>query len=313
MNKSKVLVTGGCGFIGSKIVDLLVKEGHSVVVLDNMTTGHLENISKETLQSGNVNIINGDIRNYADLVSATNKVDVICHQAALTSVPNSFKDKEEYLSVNIEGTNKLLEIANKRGIGSVVLASSAAVYGDSIFVKQSESREAYGLSSPYAWSKHINEQQALYYNTFTHLRVMALRYFNVYGEGQSINGEGAVIPTFASKMLKNQPIFIYGDGKQYRDFIHVKDVARANYAAMQSIEKGVFNVGTSNCISINELSQELTTRTGYTEKIQYKPARKGDIWLSCADMTETIKRLGFKSSIALYSPEGLDVIVESLK
>ena len=225
------LVTGGAGFIGSHLVEALLVRGDKVRVLDNFSTGKEENLAGFLEQ---VELIRGDLLNETDLKSAVKGVDTIFHQAAFVSVPQSLEEPDRCFEVNVTGTNRLLSIARDEGVKRVVLASSAAVYGENPTVPLSENINPEPLS-PYAASKRIGEIYAHLFTSQLDLDVTALRYFNVYGPRQNPASDyAAVIPIFIKKLLDEEQPVIYGDGLQSRDFIYVGDVVQANLSAAGS-------------------------------------------------------------------------------
>ena len=215
----KYLITGGAGFIGSHIARALLEQGADVRVLDNFSSGKRENLT-----GLNVEILEGDLRDASAVTRAVQGVEVIFHEAAFVSVPESMEKPQECLDVNVTGTSMLFEAARKAGVGRVVIASSAAVYGDSDAMPLVENTPLKQLS-PYAVSKRIDEMYAELFTNQFGLEVAALRYFNVYGPRQRPDSMyAAAVPIFIRRMLDNKPITIYGDGGQSRDLINVRDV-----------------------------------------------------------------------------------------
>ncbi len=284
MKNKKVLVTGGAGFIGSHIVDELLLLGYEVTVLDNFVNGKIKNIYGK-----GVKLYVGDIRN-----SLPNKimknVDYIIHQGALINVLESMYNPTEYCDVNVTGTLNILEQARKYNVKRVVLASSSAVEN---------------ISSPYGLTKSLCEQYAKLYHKIYGLETICLRYFNVYGERQSITGEGTVIPNFITKLLKKEQPIICGTGKQTRDFIYVKDVAKANILALNSPFplNPVYSIGTGNKTSIISLYKEIKGLLGINIDPVYNKARKGDILDSVAFPNREKAELEWTSKVKLL--EGL--------
>ncbi len=226
----RTLVTGGAGFIGSHIVEELLRRGHAVRVLDNFSTGYRKNLAGLT---GNVDILEGDLRNAEVVAAAVRDVDKVFHLAAFISVPQSMLDPEACFTVNVQGTVTLLEAARRGGTRKVVLSSSTAVYGDTDIFPTTENTPLRPLS-PYAVSKQVNELYARLYTDTMGLPVTALRYYNVYGPRQRPDSDyAAAIPIFLRQLTAGLPVTIFGDGKQSRDFIFVKDVVRANLMAAE--------------------------------------------------------------------------------
>lgn len=271
-NIKKVLVTGGAGFIGSHIVDELLRLNYAVIIIDNFSTGKMENVyaNLEGSDNDNLKVYRGDIRDMELLGKLMKKVDYVIHQAALANVPESISNPIEYNDVNVTGTLNILECARKNKIKKVVLASSSSVEN---------------ISSPYGLTKWLCEEYAQLYYKLYGLETICLRYYNVYGERQSISGEGAVIPTFITKLLKGERPDIHGDGEQTRDFIYVKDVARVNVKSLHSHCTGNFNIGSGIPITINQLYVKVQRLLGNDLKANRKEPRVGDVRHSCATKT----------------------------
>lgn len=286
------LVTGGGGFIGSHLVDALLARGDKVRVLDNFSTGKLENL-KHNLDK--IDLITGDLRDGAILSQAVKDVDLIFHQAAFVSVPQSMEDPESCFDINVNGTGKLLAAARTAEVRRVVLASSAAVYGENEAVPLLEQEKPDPLS-PYATSKLINEIFARLYTRHMGLDVVALRYFNVFGPRQNPASDyAAVIPIFIKTLDdENEPV-IYGDGLQTRDFVYIADVVRANFMAAASDKAAgeVFNICSGVELNLLELLDQLSTI--YNRKIQpdFQEVRLGDIYRSLGDPNKSREILGF--------------------
>lgn len=297
------LVTGGGGFIGSHLVDALLAHGDEVRVLDNFSTGKLENLQHNIER---IKLISGDLRDSAILSEAVQGVDLIFHQAAFVSVPQSMEDPESCFDINVNGTGKLLAEARAAGVKRVVLASSAAVYGENMAVPLAENEEPDPLS-PYAASKSINEIYARLFTKHLGLDVVALRYFNVYGPRQNPASDyAAVVPIFI-KILEDedQPV-IFGDGLQTRDFIYIADVVKANLLAAESSRAPgmVFNICSGLEINLLDLIENLSAI--YNRKIQpdFQQARPGDIYRSLGDPNKAKDVLGFSPDTSIVN--GLD-------
>ena len=249
MNNIAVLVTGGAGFIGSHIVEFLLNNGAKFVrILDNLSTGSLENINLLN-KFDNLEFMQGDIRDLETCYRACQKIDVICHQAAFVSVPNSLNDPLTNHGINVTGFVNVLTAAKRAGIKRVVYTSTSVVYDGDTNVKTENMIGEF--KSPYATSKYINEIYGKLYTDVFGLECIGLRYFNVYGPRQNPNAEyAAVIPKFIEAILLGQQPVIYGDGSYSRDFIYVDDVVSANILALTTMNRNcfgqVFNVGT-NC------------------------------------------------------------------
>ncbi len=297
----RVLVTGGGGFIGSHLVEALVQRGDAVRVLDNFSTGRRENLAH---LDGKVEILEGDLRNPEQVEAAVRGVDLIFHQAALISVPESLQDPQACFAVNVDGTATLLDAARRQGVCKIVLASSTAVYGDARSFPLTEDTPPRPLS-PYALSKQVNELYGNLYSRLFDLPVVALRYFNVYGPRQRPDSPyAAVIPLFLKRLLQGEPLILFGDGEQTRDFIFVEDVARANLLAAESDAVGeVFNVCTGQETSLLGIVKTLCQITGRQPTIRYEPPRPGDIYRSVGDPQKAAVALNFRARVSLA--EGL--------
>ena len=293
----RVLVTGGAGFIGSHIVEALLARGDSVRVLDNYSTGRRENLSG---YGERIQVIEGDLRDPLAINRAVRDIDLIFHQAAFISVPQSMLEPETCFAVNVQGTVMLLEAARKSGVRKVVLASSTAVYGNCENVPISEN-EPLAPVSPYAVSKQVNELIAILYSSSYSLPVVALRYFNVFGPRQRPDSDyAAAIPIFINQMLSNQPVTIYGDGRQSRDFIYVKDVVRANLQAAEADIAGeVFNVCTGIESSLLDLLETISGLSPTAIEVCFEPPRHGDIYRSAGNPERAASRLGFRAASTL--------------
>ena len=305
----RVLVTGGAGFIGSHIVEELLRKGASVRVLDNFSSGKRENL--ESFQ-GDLEIREGDLRDAEAIKAATRNVELVFHLAAFISVPQSMLEPEDCFATNVAGTTTLLEAARQAGVRKVVLSSSTAVYGNTDKFPTDEQTPLKPLS-PYALSKQVNELYARLYTQTYSLPVVALRYFNVYGPRQNPNSAyAAAISIFAQRLVNGEPITIYGDGKQSRDFIFVKDVVRANLQAAESEAAGeVFNICTGHETSLLDLLEELSQVSPHQPEVRFEAPRPGDIYRSLGNPEKAAAALGFRAGISLA--DGLAQTVEWMK
>ena len=293
------LVTGGAGFIGSHIAHALAKRGVQVRVIDDLSSS--EGSDLDDLDGA---LVRGDIRNSTPLPELVQGSNWIFHQAALVSVPGSIEEPERCYAINVEGTLNVLRAAHQAGVERVVLASSAAVYGES-GEPIAEDHEKKPLS-PYAASKLAMEEAALMYHRVYGLPVVCLRYFNVYGPRQRPDSPyAAVIPAFIRAMLEGRPPVIYGDGEQRRDFVYVDDVVRANLLAVEREQAvgGIFNIGGGGSISINELAGILQSILPDGPESLYGPPREGDIHFSEADLRKAEQSLGYRPEVGIQ--EGL--------
>ncbi len=301
------LVTGGAGFIGSHIVRALVEQGYDVRVLDNFSTGKPENLQG---LDGRVEVIEGDLRETSTLEQAVMDIDVIFHEAAFVSVPLSLDNPQLCFDINLTGTSNLLDAARKAGIRRVVLASSAAVYGDSTDLPLNEAAQLKPLS-PYALSKQVNELYAQLFSSAYGVEAVALRYFNVYGARQRPDSMyAAAIPIFLTQLIEGKPIQIFGDGKQTRDLIHVRDVVRANLLAAEHPEAPgqVFNVCTGIETRLLDLLEVLFDLFPDFKQPVFTQPRPGDILRSVGDASKAAQQLGFQAQVSLA--EGLKETVE---
>ena len=293
----RVLVSGGAGFIGSNLVGRLLSEGYEVVVLDNLSSGNLENISSYLPQ---IDFIQGNILDM-DLSSSVGTVDYILHHAAEVSVVQSMLDPYKTYKINVMGTVNLLEFARKSDVKKFVFASSSSVYGNNqnLPLKETEQPDP---QSPYALSKLIGEIYLKKYSDFYGLNTVSLRYFNVYGNNQNPNSQySAVIPKFISLLLRGEQPIIYGDGKQTRDFVHVSDVVEANLLAMKdtTTQDTPLNIGSGKSVSILELLDLINSLLGKDLKPVFKPEREGDVRHSLADIRLAEEVLGWKPKKSL--------------
>lgn len=296
----RVLVTGGAGFIGSHVVDALVAQGHSVVVLDNLSTGNKDNI-RTHLANPDFRFIKGDIRDEKTVERSLSGVEAVVHEAAIVSMQRSIAAPRLTRKVNVDGTLSLLEASLRAGVKRFVYASSCAVYGDQARLPISEDAPLNPLS-PYAESKVKAEELCMGYFRSHGLRTVCLRYFNVYGPRQAMGQYAGVMVKFFERLRHGRPPIIYGDGEQTRDFVHVRDVVDATLRALTSRRAPgeIFNVGTGRATSINELCKIFLREMGKPElKPIYRPAKIGDIRRSQADVSKAKKLLGYRPRVRL--------------
>ena len=298
----KFAVTGGAGFVGNNLVRLLVSLGHDVIVIDNLHRGKMENL-EDVVDS--VDFYNTDIRDMGRLENVLkNGVDGIFHQAALTSVQESFTMQDEYFDVNVHGTENIFKIAKKYDV-KVVFASSASVYGGSKQIPIDETHSRTPIN-PYGMTKLQDEVLAVKYSN-EGAKLVGLRYFNIFGKRPTGSYAG-VMTQFLKKISAKQDLRIFGDGTQVRDFIHVTDIAKANLTAMQSsVESGFFNIGTGVPTSIKELADILIELSCEKLGVVYEQALEGDVKASSASTLKTEKILGWKSEISLR--DGLKLLL----
>lgn len=304
----KYLITGGAGFIGSHIARALLGQGADVRILDNFSSGKRENLS-----GLDVEIIEGDLRDAPRVTEAVRGVDIIFHEAAFVSVPESMEKPQECFDVNVTGTSTLFEAARKAGVNRVVIASSAAVYGDSTAMPLVEDTPLKQLS-PYATSKRIDEMYAELFTNQFGLEVAALRYFNVYGPRQRPDSMyAAAVPIFIRRILDNKPITIYGDGGQSRDLINVRDVVQANLLASQhpAAPGQIFNVCTGIETRLLDLLDVLYEFFPNAPKHVHAEPRAGDIYRSLGTSQKAMDMLGFQPQVSLV--DGIKEAVEEMR
>ncbi|MFZ4707572.1 MAG: SDR family oxidoreductase [Bacteroidales bacterium] len=302
LQNSKVLVTGGAGFIGSALIETLLASGNEVVCLDNLATGKLENLA-EFRSNKSFNFIEGDIRNLADCQKAASGVQYVLHQAALGSVPRSVKDPITSNDVNVSGFLNMITAARDSGVKRFVYASSSSVYGDHPALPKFEENTGNPLS-PYAVTKKVNELYAKVFGELYGMETLGLRYFNVFGRRQDPDGQyAAVIPRFVKALIQHEAPVIFGDGSQTRDFTYIENVVQANLRAAVVINpeayNTAYNVAFGDRVTLNELYTFL--RDGLAKfdpeiaKIDpvYTDPRQGDIPHSLASIAKTSGLLGY--------------------
>ena len=281
-------VTGGAGFVGSHLVKLLIKKGHEVKVIDNLHTGKMENLQEVESE---IEFQKIDIQDYDSIEKELNSVDGVFHQAALTVVQDSFKMPEKYHDVNVKGTENIFKIAQKNNF-KVVYASSSSVYGHQNVVPILEDFEKRPIN-PYGKTKLDDENLAEKYAKYD-VKIIGLRYFNIFGKGQTLEYAG-VITKFLDRIRDKKPPIIFGTGSQIRDFIHVEDIANANYLAMDSNVSNLHvNVGTGNSISILELAKIMIDISNLDLEPIMEKALEGDIEKSQSDNTLARKSFGWE-------------------
>jgi UDP-glucose 4-epimerase len=311
----KYLVTGGAGFIGSHIVHTLLEQGQSVRVLDNFSTGKRENIEglRQNFDGDRFDVLEGDLRDAAKLEEAVRGVDIIFHEAAFVSVPQSMAEPQTCFDVNITGTSKLLDTARAAGVRRAVLASSAAIYGDSDAFPLVEETLPRPLS-PYAVSKRVKEMYAELFTGSFGLEVVALRYFNVYGPRQRPDSMyAAAVPIFARRLLDGKPVTVYGDGGQTRDLINIRDVVRANLIASEHRNAAgkIFNICTGVETRLLDLLDVMYELIPNVPPPQFAPPRAGDIYRSVGSPQKARDMLGFQAEVSLV--DGLKETIDWMR
>lgn len=296
------LVTGGAGFIGSHIVEELIKREYKVRIIDNFSTGKKENLHSFL---DKIELINGDIRNFKLCMDASEGVDFVFHQAALSSVPCSIENPVLTNEININGTLNLLLASLKAKVKRFIFASSAAVYGDDPHIQKKEGREGNTLS-PYAGSKLIGEKYCQVFSRVYGLSTVCLRYFNVFGPRQDpFSQYAAVIPNFIMKIIRKENPTIFGDGEQSRDFIYISNIVNANLLALKAhrVSGKVFNIAFGERITIKNLALEINRILSIDVRPCYTEPRLGDVRHSFADISKAKKilkyepRVGFKEGL----------------
>jgi UDP-N-acetylglucosamine/UDP-N-acetyl-alpha-D-glucosaminouronate 4-epimerase len=301
------LVTGGAGFIGSNIVDELLRRGERVRVLDNFSTGREENVAEF---ASRVELFRGDVRDEAAVDRAVKGADYVLHQAALASVPRSIADPTSNNQVNVQGTLNILLAAKKHGVKRVVYASSSSVYGDSDALPKVESMTP-NPKSPYAVAKLAAEYYCRVFGELYGVPTVSLRYFNVFGPRQDPNSQySAVIPLFVKALLEGKAPNIYGDGEQSRDFTFISNVVNANLLACEANVTGarVYNIACGGRYTLNQLFAALRDRMGANLEPVYGPARPGDVKHSMAGIERIQKELGYHVGVSFE--EGIDRTVQ---
>jgi len=307
LNFKNALVTGGAGFIGSHLVEALVAAGCNVAVIDNLATGRLSNLAAVR---DRIAFYQGDVRDPRLLKQAAAGCEVLFHLAAIVSVPWTVENPVDSAAVNEMGTLQVLEAARRHHVRRFIGASSCAVYGDGSSNPKQENTPPRPLS-PYALQKLVGEQYARLYSQLYGLETLFLRYFNVYGPRQDPSSPySGVISIFIDRAIAGESPVIYGDGKQYRDFVFVKDVVQANLLAAAAKPAGghVFNIGTGESTRIRELWQIIRKMAGTTAEPVFRPQRPGEILESLADIEGARTELGFTPAHPLE--KGLYVTLE---
>jgi len=302
-----VLVTGGAGFIGSHLVDCLVADGCTVRVVDDLSSGKLDNIHGH-LRSGRVDFVEGDIRDSALIRKCVDGVDAVVHLAAQISIPLSIKNPALTFDVNVSGSLNLMQACVEKGVRRFVFASTCAVFGDSAVLPLKEDTPVNPIS-PYAESKLAAERYCLGFYDRKQLEPVVLRFFNVFGPRQGLSEYSGVITLFTERCRQGLPLIVYGDGSQTRDFVNVSDAAQAISAAVHSRDAAgeVFNIGSGRATSVNLLAKEILGLSGANVGIQHGNPRAGDIKDSYADISKAKRLLGYEPKVTLH--EGLKALV----
>jgi UDP-glucose 4-epimerase len=300
----KSIVTGGCGFIGSHIVDKLLDEGHQVTVIDNLSKGRLENLSQHKNNTG-LNIVKADINEYEKIKQYFNGVDWVFHMAALADIVPSVQNPESYFHANVDGTFSVLQAAKESKVKRFLYTASSSCYGIPDLYPTNEDAEIRCMY-PYALTKNVGEQLAMHWAKVYKLPIISLRLFNVYGTRSRTSGTyGAVFGVFLAQKLAGKPFTVVGDGTQTRDFTYVTDVADAFLTAAKSnISNEVFNVGSGNTYQINKLVELLGG------EVEYIPKRPGEPDCTYADISKIEKMLNWKVKVTFES--GVAEIIKNI-
>jgi UDP-N-acetylglucosamine 4-epimerase len=307
------LVTGAAGFIGSNLVEAILKLGYQVRGLDNYSTGKKENLD-EFKNNPNFEFVEGDIRDFDTCIKACDGIDFVLHQAAWGSVPRSIEMPLLYEEINIRGTLNMMEAARQNNVKKFIYASSSSVYGDEPALPKKEGREG-NLLSPYALTKRVDEEYGNIYTKFYGLDTYGLRYFNVFGKRQDPNGAyAAVIPKFIKQLINNERPTINGDGKQSRDFTYIENVIEANLKACKASHEAagqVFNIAYGGREYLNDIYGELCRALNKDIEAVFSPDRAGDIKHSNADINKARKLLGYEPEYDFS--KGLSLAIEWYK
>ncbi len=307
---AKYLVSGGAGFIGSHITEELVRRGDKVRVLDNFLTGKKENLAPFLTD---IDLIEGDIRDFSQCQKAVKGIDYVLHQAALPSVPRSVSDPITSNEINITGTLNMLIASKDEGIKSFVFASSSSVYGDDQRLPKKEGNEGSPLS-PYALGKLTGEHYCRIFSQLYGFNTVCLRYFNIFGPRQDpLSQYAAAIPNFVTKILNNEKPIIYGNGEQSRDFTFVSNVIEANLLASQAqnVSGEVFNIACGARTTVNDLISTIKSILEIDIPSEYTNPRPGDVKHSHADISNAVERLNYKPLFTFN--EGLEKTISWYK
>jgi UDP-glucose 4-epimerase len=301
--RMRYLITGGAGFIGSNTVDELVRRGHGVVVLDDLSSGKEDNLAEVRSK---ITLIKGSITDLEIVQKAMLQADYVIHLAARTSVPRSVKDPIDTNRINVDGTLNVLVAARDNKVKRVVLAASSSAYGDTPTLPKSEGMQPVPIS-PYGVSKYVGELYAQTFGRCYGLENVCLRYFNIFGPRQDPDSPySGVLSRFSAAFLDSTPPVVFGDGEQTRDFTYVDNAVQANILACEapSASGRVFNIGTGRSVSLNQVLQMLQTTSGKSLETKYEPPREGDIRDSLADIQLAKEFLGYEPQVAFE--EGLE-------
>lgn len=311
MKNKNILVTGGAGFIGSNLVKQLVEDGNNVRVLDNFSSGYGTNL--DLISPIHINHV--DIRNKELVELFMENIEIVFHLAASVGNKRSIYDPLYDAETNVIGTLNILEAARKAGVKKIVTSSSAGIFGE-LKTHPIDENHPVEPDTPYGCTKLCEEKLCLSYAKLYNIEAICLRYFNVYGKNQRFDAYGNVIPIFAHRMFNGQPLLIYGDGEQTRDFVNVKDVVQANIKAaeVQGIS-GAFNIGSGKNVTINKLVNMMITHYTGSVTVEHTDKRKGDVRDSLADISLAKEMLGYNPEVDLENgiKEYIDWVEDNMK
>lgn len=291
----KILVTGGAGFIGSHLVDALIKKGHNVVVIDNLSTGKRKNLNQDAT------FYNTDISSRDEIfkILSKEKPEIIYHCAAQIDVRKSVEDPVFDAHVNILGSLNIFESVKKSGIEKIIFSSTGgAIYGNTTVIPSHEELKPEPIS-PYGIAKLVVEKYLYYYYKIFHIPYIILRYANVYGPRQNNEGEAGVISIFCDKILNNQIPKIFGDGSQTRDFVYIDDVVSANLLALEANKVGIYNVGTGRETDVNQIAELLKKVSKTKKEFMHIAPKSGELPRSSLDSKKIQRELGWKPTIGI--------------
>jgi len=298
----KIIITGGAGFIGKHLVELLIKKENDITIFDNFSNSKEESVMY--LKNLGAKIVKGDIRKIGDINNAIKDHDIVIHLAAKISVEESIKSPSETFQTNVEGTKNVLIACEKNQIKKIIVASSAAVYGESEADVKLTEKSKINPISPYGESKVVMENEIKKITENNDMDYVILRFFNIYGKSQSPEYAG-VITKFIKKIEMNQSLEIFGDGMQTRDFISVKDVVNSIYHSIENGKNQIYNIGSGKPITIKQLAKLMITLSKKELKINYNDIKKGDIRFSEADVSLAKKELHYLPKYTLESIKNL--------
>lgn len=299
-----ILITGGAGFIGKHLIKFLLEKNYNITILDNFSNSRKNSLSDI---NNNMKIIDGDITKIQDVLDAVKNQDIVIHLAAKISVPESIKNPVETFKINVDGTKNILTACKINHVKKLIVASSAAVYGESSQnIKLTENSKMNPIS-PYGESKVKMEQEIKKDNSESKMDCIVLRFFNLYGVGQSEEYAG-VISKFLKKIKQEKQIEIFGDGMQTRDFVSIKDIVSAIHTALLKNKSGTYNIASGEIFQLKDIAKLMIVISGKKLSIKYLKEKKGDIRFSSADISLAKKELGYDPKIQLK--EGLKQLLK---